>query len=156
MATAAITAVESLATKAAPGGVVGGLLSGVSSIIGRFKETPDLKAEDAFQLQLAQLQINEAMAQMQSTTNTAEAANSNLFVSGWRPFVGWACGSGLAYAIIVQPFLTFVLVALKVHFDATLLPKLDTGTIIDMLVPMLGLGAMRTYEKVNGVGTQNH
>jgi hypothetical protein len=78
------------------------------------------------------------IAAAQSTTNTAEAASSNLFVAGWRPFIGWVCGFGFVYSI-VQPML---------H-----LPPVDLSNIIAILGGMLGLGTMRTVEKVTGVPT---
>lgn len=76
------------------------------------------------------------IAAAQSATNTAEASNSNLFVSGWRPFIGWVCGFGFVYSII-QPV---------AH-----LPSIDMQNIIGILGGMLGLGAMRTVEKIKGV-----
>jgi hypothetical protein len=76
------------------------------------------------------------IAAAQSATNTAEAANGNLFVAGWRPFIGWVCGFGFVYSII-QPV---------AH-----LPPVDMSNIIAILGGMLGLGTMRTVEKVTGV-----
>lgn len=76
------------------------------------------------------------IAAAQSTTNTAEAANTNLFVAGWRPFIGWVCGFGFFYSIIQPVF----------H-----LPAVDMGNITVILGGMLGLGTMRTVEKINGI-----
>lgn len=76
------------------------------------------------------------IAAAQSATNTAEAANGSLFVAGWRPFIGWVCGGGFAYSI-VQPAL---------H-----LPPVDLNNVIAILGGMLGLGTMRTFEKIQGV-----
>lgn len=76
------------------------------------------------------------IAQQQSATNTAEAANASLFVAGWRPFIGWVCGLGFVYSIL-QPML---------H-----LPPVDMNNIIAILGGMLGLGTMRTVEKVSGI-----
>lgn len=76
------------------------------------------------------------IAAAQSATNTAEAGSSNVFVAGWRPFIGWVCGFGFLYSI-VQP--------------ALYLPPVDLNNVIAVLGGMLGLGAMRTVEKVKGV-----
>jgi hypothetical protein len=76
------------------------------------------------------------IAAAQSATNTAEAASSSLFVAGWRPFIGWVCGLGFLYSII-QPAL---------H-----LPAVDLNNVIAILGGMLGLGTMRTAEKIAGV-----
>jgi hypothetical protein len=73
------------------------------------------------------------IAAAQSATNTEEAKSQSLFVSGWRPFIGWVCGLGFVYSII-QPGL---------H-----LPPVDMANIIAILGGMLGLGTMRTVEKI--------
>jgi hypothetical protein len=76
------------------------------------------------------------IAAAQSATNTAEAGSSSLFVAGWRPFIGWVCGFGFVYSII-QPAL---------H-----LPPADMTNVVAILGGMLGLGTMRTAEKIAGV-----
>lgn len=78
-----------------------------------------------------------AIAAAQSVTNTAEAANPSIFVAGWRPACGWICVFGLGYSTIISPLF---------H-----LPAGDTNTLIGILGGMLGLGTMRTFEKINGV-----
>lgn len=76
-----------------------------------------------------------AIAAAQSATNTAEASNENIFVAGWRPCCGWICVIGLAYSSVVAPVL---------H-----MPPAETGTLIGILTGMLGLGSMRSAEKIN-------
>jgi hypothetical protein len=100
--------------------------------------------------ELAQLAADTDLAKGQMAVDQAEATNPNLFVSGWRPFVGWVCGSGLAYQFVFSPLLTWG-AALIGHPVAT--PTLDLGTLLTLLLGMLGLGGMRTFEKVNGVST---
>ena len=77
-----------------------------------------------------------AIAAAQSATNTAEASNPSFFVAGWRPFIGWCCGMGFLYTIL-QPGL---------H-----LPAIDTNVMITIMSGMLGLGTMRTAEKIKNV-----
>jgi hypothetical protein len=77
-----------------------------------------------------------AAAKAQAEVNMKEAESPSLFVSGWRPFIGWVCGFGFVYTI-VQPAL---------H-----LPAIDTNNIVAILGGMLGLGTMRTIEKVKDV-----
>ena len=79
--------------------------------------------------------------------NKVEAANPSLFVSGWRPFVGWICGFGLLYSFIGQPLLSWA----SVNFDFAIPPVLDLGTLLTVLGGMLGLGGLRTFEKISGV-----
>lgn len=95
-------------------------------------------------------EINNALAQID--TNKAEAGNNSVFVAGWRPFVGWVCGFAFAYAFIVQPLLQFALVAFRISFDVTKLPVLNISEMMPVLLGMLGLGVMRTVDKMNGTG----
>ena len=99
-----------------------------------------LKLHQQGQLEILAQEI--ALAKTQTDTNTEEAKSSNWFVAGWRPYIGWVCGTGLAYQFLVFP----VLIAF--------VPKvvsLDMGTLLTLLLGMLGLGGMRTYEKSKGV-----
>lgn len=106
-----------------------------STVIGRIwpDKTEQEKAQMAAALTIVQGQIE---------TNKVEAANPSVFTSGWRPFIGWVCGCGLAYQFLVYP----VLVAYVPK-----VAQLDMGTLLTLLVGMLGLGAYRTTEKVKGV-----
>lgn len=88
-----------------------------------------------------------AVATQQSATNAAEAANGSMFVAGWRPFVGWACGIGFVYGVIAQPMLAGLLTVL--HFPAP--PPVDVSALVAILTGMLGLGGLRTYEKIQSV-----
>lgn len=98
--------------------------------------------------ELAQLTSDTELAKSQAAVNAVEAANPSIFVSGWRPFVGWVCGLGLASQFIVAPLATWG-AALAGH--AVAFPALDLGTLMTLLFGMLGLGAARTVEKINGV-----
>ena len=80
--------------------------------------------------------------------NKAEAQSSSLFVAGWRPFIGWVCGGAYAYTFVIQPFLVFALMACGVTMPP--LPHLDWSELSFVLFGLLGLGAMRTYEKKLG------
>lgn len=121
---------------------------------------PDPAAAAAAKLELIKLQQSGELAQMgavkdlaiaQAQTNTAEAASTNTFVSGWRPMVGWTCALGLGTQFIVRPF--FIFGANLLHKVADF-PVLDLGTLTTLLFGMLGLGAMRTLEKVQGVAAK--
>jgi hypothetical protein len=127
----------------------------VLDIINKIIPTP-MTAEQKSQAQLAlqQLQQNEEFKQMddalaasaqQTNINQAEASNPNMFVAGWRPFVGWVCGGGLAYQYLADPLLSWG--AAIAHLPVP--PSLDMSTLITMLGGLLGLGGMRTYEKIN-------
>ena len=84
----------------------------------------------------------------QTDVNAVEAANANIFVSGWRPFIGWVCGAALAYQYVAAPLLIWV--ATSLHIPLATPPKLD-DTLWQLVFAMLGLGGMRTFEKIKGV-----
>lgn len=99
--------------------------------------------DDDFQLHMAQLGIQLQLAQI--GVNTEEAKSLNVFVAGWRPFVGWVGGSALAYAAIVEPIARFVAQVAYGYHGA--FPVIDTTLTLQVLTGLLGLGAMRTFEK---------
>ena len=91
-----------------------------------------------YQLQLAQLDINKV-----------EAASSSLFVAGWRPAVGWVCGFSLCYAAIIEPIARFV--ASVIFSYAGGFPVINTDITMQILMGLLGLAGMRTFEKHKGI-----
>lgn len=127
-----------------------------AKIISLFKADPNVKQQLQADLELTSLQGEIQNELQQIATNAAEAGNKSVFVAGWRPFIGWVCGAALGYTYVVQPFLQFGLVALRVHLDVASLPKLSLGDLMPILLGLLGLGAMRTYEKVQGATTGVH
>lgn len=135
------------------------LVGPVLDIVNKIIPTP-MTAEQKVQAQLQLLQLQQTgdlaqlNAQLQQTaqqtdTNKVEAANPNMFVAGWRPFIGWVCGSGLAYQYLGDPLFSWI--AAIQHWP--LPPSLDLGTLITLLGGLLGLGGMRTVEKINGVNS---
>ena len=119
---------------------------------------PDPAAKAAAQLdllkmqqagELAQLAAETDLAKLQIQPNIEEAKSTNWWVAGWRPAIGWVCGAGLAYAALVEPFARF---AAKVWFGYTGdFPVIDTDLTMQILMGMLGLGAMRSVEKIKNV-----
>lgn len=104
------------------------------------------KAEQAGELGELKSAWDNASAQIE--VNKVEAANESVFVSGWRPAIGWTCGFALAYSYIIAPFLAY---AMAIFGHVVPLPAVDLGQMMPVLFGLLGLGAMRTYEKVKGV-----
>jgi hypothetical protein len=92
----------------------------------------------------------------QLAVNKEEAGNQSVFVSGWRPFVGWVCGAGFAYAVIGNDVLNWILRIIGgfTGHDIPVLGKPEMGQMFELLVGMLGMGAYRTYEKINGVASK--
>jgi hypothetical protein len=109
----------------------GGVTDVLKELIQLFPNA-EQRARAASKLQDAE----SAIATARSATKPAEAASPSFFVAGWRPFIGWVCGLGFVYTII----------AAALH-----LPAIDTNPMIMILTGMLGLGTMRTAEKITGV-----
>jgi hypothetical protein len=123
------------------------LLPVASSVIDRVipdKEAAE-KAKREMQLELVN-NIND-IAKAQIEVNKTEAAHRNVFVAGWRPFIGWVCGAAFAYHFVLQPIFVFALAAYGVSLD---LPSFDMGALMTVLTGMLGLGGLRTFEKMKG------
>jgi hypothetical protein len=96
---------------------------------------------------MAALEAELKLALGQVEVNKVEAASTSMFVAGWRPAVGWVCVFGLAYTFVGQPLLTWG----SAYWQVPIPPSLDMGTLITLLGGMLGLGGLRTVEKMNGV-----
>lgn len=105
---------------------------------------PDPAARERAKLEAEATLLKAAVeqAQQQTEINQVEAAHPSLLVAGWRPAIGWIGVFGLAYTYLFQPF--------AVGFGWTELPKLD-GNLYELVVAMLGLGGLRTFEKWKGL-----
>lgn len=126
----------------------------LGNIIDRILPDPKVAADAKLEMmkmvqngQLEELHAETQLAQGQLDVDKAEATNPNVFVSGWRPFTGWVCGSAMAYKFILFPLLAFGFAAFG---HPVQLPVLDWSEMSTVLMGMLGLGGMRTYEKVKG------
>lgn len=107
------------------------------------------KPEDLQKKLELQTELTKAILEtqnQQNEVNKMEAQSSNLFVAGWRPFVGWVCGIGLALTAF-RPILDVILV----KFGFGHIPPMDTTELNTILMGMLGMGGMRTAEKINWV-----
>jgi hypothetical protein len=103
----------------------------------------------------AKMDYEQTMATAQTAINAVEAANQSIFVSGWRPAVGWVCVAGLFYTFLLKPlFPWFAAVICNIGGYkpvVPLLPEVPMGDLIVLLGGMLGLGAMRSVDKYNAV-----
>jgi hypothetical protein len=120
------------------------LIKPVSEILDKFVADKDLKLK--LQHELSQELHKANIAQLE--VNKVEAAHRNVFVAGWRPFTGWVCASALAYHFIVEPIVVFSLALYDVQLT---LPQFDMGSLLTVLMGMLGLGGLRTFEKSKGL-----
>jgi len=120
------------------------LIEPVSHILDKFIADKDLKLK--LQHELNQELHKANMAQIE--VNKVEAQHRTVFVAGWRPFTGWICASALAYHFIIEPILIFALATQNIQLT---LPTFDMGSLLTVLMGMLGLGGLRTYEKAKGI-----
>ena len=131
--------------------IIGSLLDLGKTLIERVIPDPKQKAE-ALQ-RLAELEQSGDLAVIagQNEINKIEAASPNLFVSGWRPFVGWICAGALAVQLVIGPLVVWAATLAK---HPVVLPAMQTELLTTLLVGMLGLGGMRTVEKLQGVASK--
>tara|TARA_R100001129_G_C5213105_1_gene217319 strand:+ start:92 stop:499 length:408 start_codon:yes stop_codon:yes gene_type:complete len=129
--------------------LVSALLPTVTDVVGRFlpeDKEARAKAEREIEKQLSIHLAKIDLAQLE--INKQEAAHRSIFVAGWRPFIGWSCGIALAWTYVVVPVLQFVLAQTGHLVD---LPAMDMSQMMPVLMGMLGLGGLRTFEKFKKV-----
>ena len=124
------------------------LIGPVTGLLDKFIEDKDQKAKLAHEVATMAQRHAQELAKAQLEVNKTEAQHKSIFVSGWRPAVGWCCVFGMMGNFMVIPFTNFVLALLEIDVSV---PLIDTATMMPVLMGMLGLGAMRTYEKRTGV-----
>ena len=124
--------------------ILGSLIGPATSLLDKVIEDKDEKNRIAFELStLAERHAQEAL-KGQLEINKVEAAHHSIFVSGWRPCIGWVCALGLFYNTILSNILGIWVEV----------PEIDTTLLVPVMMGMLGLGAMRSYEKVQGVSRE--
>ncbi len=120
------------------------LVAGVLGIVNKFIPDPAQRAQAENELRAALVSWDAGQAKV----DAAEAASPSLFVAGWRPFVGWCCGGALAYQYVLVPLAVWA-----ASWSGAALPHppaLD-DTLWQLMFGMLGMGGLRTYEKIRGV-----
>jgi len=129
--------------------LLGSLIGPVTGLLDKVVEDKDQKNALAHEIAtLAGKQAHEA-AMAQVEVNKAEAQHKSIFVAGWRPFIGWSCGFAMAYHFIVAPFILFGVGIYGAEIPE--LPAFDMDSLMTVLLGMLGLGGLRTYEKQKGL-----
>jgi hypothetical protein len=126
--------------------ILGPLLDFGKNILDRFIENPDEKRKAEMELirLAADGELRQVLAQLE--INAREAQHQSIFVAGWRPFFGWSGGAGFIYAVMLQPFLTWY---------ATIKgwptpPTLNSELLWTVITGMLGIGGLRSIERIKG------
>ena len=120
------------------------LISPVAGLLDKFITDKDQAAKLAHEIATMADNHAQELAKGQLAVNKAEAESGSLFIGGWRPFVGWVCGIGLMYNVILSQFLA-------IWFEV---PTVDPSLLTPVLMGMLGMGAMRSFEKTKNVARE--
>jgi hypothetical protein len=128
--------------------VIDKLIGPVTGLLDKFIEDKDQKARLAHDLATMADQHAQELAKGQLAINLAESKHKSLFVSGWRPALGWVAVLGMFGNYITIPFTNFVLALLEIDITIPLIPL---ETMMPIVMGMLGLGGLRTFEKHKGV-----
>jgi len=132
--------------------VLDALIGPVTGLLDKFIPDADERARLAHEIATMSERHAQELAKGQLEVNKAEAAHKSLFVAGWRPFVGWTCGVALAWHFVGQPVAVFVIALSGV--DAPALPSFEMESLLTVLLGMLGLGGLRTFEKTKQVARE--
>ena len=129
--------------------ILGALLPVIGSVLDRLIPDEAGKAKAKAEMERALIDASNQGLLAQIDVNKVEAAHRSIFVAGWRPFVGWCCGFALAWFFVVAPLLTFA--GSWSGYPVPPMPAFDMDSLLTVLMGMLGLGAMRSVEKIKGV-----
>lgn len=131
--------------------VITALIPALGTLVDRL--IPDRAAAERAKadMEAALIKASNEAALAQVEVNKIEAGHGSVFVAGWRPFIGWVCGAALAWAFIVGPVLSWSLAVLGIRES---LPPIMTDNLFELVLAMLGLGGLRTFEKMRGVARQ--
>lgn len=116
------------------------LIEPVSHIVDKFVSDKDLKIKLSHEIEKEIISLNRAQLEV----NKVEAKHNNIFVAGWRPFIGWICGLSIAYHFILEPIIQYILIINNINFDT---PEFDFSQLSTIVMAMLGMSTLRTYEK---------
>ncbi len=124
------------------------LLGPIVQILDKVIPDKDLKTEIAYELATLADKQAHIIAVEQIKTNRQEARTGKFFIGGWRPAVAWVCVSAFALNFLINPLANWYL---ALSGQEMVLPALDTEALFPLLFGLLGLGGLRTAEKVKGV-----
>ena len=128
------------------------LIEPVSVLLDKAIPDKDLKEKQAHEIATMAERHTHAQVQAQLEINKVEAKHNSMFVAGWRPACGWVCVLGMAGNFLVIPFANMTLNLLETGVEV---PMIDLATMLPVLMGMLGLGGLRSFEKVKKVERNN-
>ena len=128
------------------GGGQGGALKTISKVIDDLHTSDEEKLDKKILMQ----RIQQKLAEKQLDVNAKEAGHRSIFVSGWRPFIGWCGGFALAFEFILSPGIEWYSKFAGLNLLA---PEIQTGPLLAIVTSMLGVASLRSFEKAKGLTT---
>tara|TARA_A100001035_G_scaffold8098_1_gene5736 strand:+ start:163 stop:558 length:396 start_codon:yes stop_codon:yes gene_type:complete len=125
------------------------LIAPVTGLLDKFIEDKDQKARLAHEVATMAQKHAQELAKGQLEINKAEAQSRSIFVAGWRPFIGWTCGIAMFWHFVGVPITMFFVSWFSMEIAE--LPQFDMNSLMTVLLGMLGLGGLRTFEKTKGI-----
>ena len=125
------------------------LIGPITGLLDKFIEDKDMKAKLAHEIATMSEKHAQEQAMGQLEINKAEAQHRSIFVAGWRPFLGWCLSFAMLWHFMIVPFIIFG--AGMAGMELPELPVFDMDSLMTVLLGMLGLGGLRTYEKAKGL-----
>lgn len=119
----------------------------VSALVDRIPD-PEARAKERARIEAELVAHANSVNLAQVELNKQEAAHGSIFVAGWRPFIGWICGVGLAWAFVLSPIAEW---AVAIWAPGAKLPEARLDFLLELVLAMLGLGGLRTFEKMRGL-----
>ena len=129
--------------------MISALIAPVTSLLDKFIEDKDQKAQLAHDISTMAQRHAQKLAKGQLEINESEAQSRNIFVAGWRPFIGWTCGIAMFWHFVGVPITLFLVGWFAVEIPE--LPQFDMNSLMTVLLGRLGLGGLRTFEKTKGI-----
>lgn len=154
-------------------------LFGIGKIIdgvGKIADDLHTSREEKLEIALKEREMDVSLMQGQIEINRAEAQHTSIFVAGWRPFIGWIGGLALAYQFLFYPFMIWawailqayghipchlpeVIASTNASIDLTQCsfttpPNFDAGPLFAIITGMLGIGGMRSFDKLKNTDTK--
>ena len=127
--------------------IIGDIIAAIAKPIDDLVGDTDLKRKLKAEIQSQLYELNRA----QIAVNRQEAAHKSLFVAGWRPFIGWVCGVAIAWAFLGQHVAEW---AVAIWAPGTPIPEVESDRLMELVLAMLGMAGLRTYEKRAGVARE--
>ena len=125
------------------------LIAPITGLLDKFIEDKDQKARLAHEVATMAQKHAQELAKGQLEINKAEAQSRSIFVAGWRPFIGWTCGIAMFWHFVGLPITMFFVSWFSMEIAE--LPQFDMNSLMTVLLGMLGLGGLRTFEKTKGI-----